>query len=223
MNAKNGTNLRKGHTPLRNMSIFFCDTSNFGPRWTGRFKNGPLMAHLRETTAFILSCFSSCLFSLFIFTMLFFFLFFCNFSSFFFLAHIFWINPCCLQVFLWSLHNADGDQEFRDRSTGLPLNSQMVKKAGEFYALTKSASRALGAVAKAADMSKVVKPRVRVDATASKAIASRRGRVRHLHTQVLSVQEVVARRELIIVKVLGVENPSDMGTNTWLRGKCTNA
>ena len=88
----------------------------------------------------------------------------------------------------------------------------MVKKAGEFYALTKSASRALGAVAKAADMSKVVKPRVRVDATASKAIASRRGRVRHLHTQVLSVQEVVARRELIIVKVLGVENPSDMGT-----------
>ena len=64
----------------------------------------------------------------------------------------------------------------------------------EFYALTKSASRALGAVAMAADMSKVVKPRVRVDATASKAIASRRGvgRVRHLHTQVLWVQEAVS-------------------------------
>ena len=45
----------------------------------------------------------------------------------------------------------------------------------EFYVLTKSASRALGAVAMAADMAKVVKPRVRVDATASKAIASRRG------------------------------------------------
>ena len=27
--------------------------------------------------------------------------------------------------------NADGDQEFRDRSTGLPLNSEMVKKARE--------------------------------------------------------------------------------------------
>ena len=53
----------------------------------------------------------------------------------------------------------------------------------EFYALTKSAPKALGAVATAADTSKVVKPRVRVDATASKAIASRRGvgRVRHLH------------------------------------------
>ena len=35
----------------------------------------------------------------------------------------------------------------------------------EFYALTKCASRCLGAVAMAADMAKVVKPRVRVDAT----------------------------------------------------------
>ena len=38
----------------------------------------------------------------------------------------------------------------------------------EFYALTKSASRALGAVAMAADIAKVVQPRARVDATASK-------------------------------------------------------
>ena len=42
----------------------------------------------------------------------------------------------------------------------------------EFYALTKSASRALGAVAMAADMSKVVKPRVRVDATKARSGAS---------------------------------------------------
>ena len=68
----------------------------------------------------------------------------------------------------------------------------------------------------AADMAKVVKPRVRVDATASKAIASRRGvgRVRHLHTQVLWVQEAVARRELTIVKVTRIENPADVGTKT---------
>ena len=79
----------------------------------------------------------------------------------------------------------------------------------DFYALTKSASRALGAVAMAADMTQVVKPRVRVDATASKAIASIHGvgRVRHLHTQVLWVQEAVAGRELTIKKVPGVENP----------------
>ena len=80
----------------------------------------------------------------------------------------------------------------------------------EFYALTKSAARVLGAVAMAVDTVKVVKPRIRVDATASEAIASRRGvgRVRHLHTQVLWVQEAVARRELTIMKVLGAE----MGT-----------
>ena len=84
----------------------------------------------------------------------------------------------------------------------------------KFYALTKSASRALGAVAMAADVAKVVKPCVRVDATASKAIASRRGvgRVRHFHIQVLWVQEVVARRELTIAKVPGCENPADLGT-----------
>ena len=66
----------------------------------------------------------------------------------------------------------------------------------------------------AADMATVVKPSVRVDATASKAIASRRGvgRVRHLHNQVLWVQEAVARRELTTVKVLGFENPADVGT-----------
>ena len=95
----------------------------------------------------------------------------------------------------------------------------------EFYALTKSASRALGAVAVAADMAKVVKPRVRVDATASKAIASRHGvgRVRHYHTHVLWVQEAVACRELTIAKVLGYENPAHLGRNTWPRGRCTNA
>ena len=36
--------------------------------------------------------------------------------------------------------------------------------------------------------------------------------MRHLDNQVLWVQEAVARRELTIVKVLGVENPADMGT-----------
>ena len=66
----------------------------------------------------------------------------------------------------------------------------------------------------AADMARVVKPRVRVDATASKAIASRRGvgRVRHFHTQVSWVQEAVARRELTILKVPGCEDPADLGT-----------
>ena len=86
----------------------------------------------------------------------------------------------------------------------------------EFYALTKSASRALGAVAMAADMAKVVKPRVREDARATKARASRSGvgRVRHLHIQVLWVQEAVARRQLTIVRVPGFETPCRFGHET---------
>ena len=84
----------------------------------------------------------------------------------------------------------------------------------EFYALTKSASRAPGAVAMVADMAKVVKPLVRVDATASNATASRRGvgRVRHLYSQVLRAQEAVARRELTIAKVAECEKDRRFGT-----------
>ena len=86
----------------------------------------------------------------------------------------------------------------------------------EFYAVTKSASRTLGAVAMAAGMAKVVKPRVREDATASKASASRRGvgRVSHLHVQVLWVQEAVARRELTVARVPGFETPCRIGHET---------
>ena len=84
----------------------------------------------------------------------------------------------------------------------------------EFYALTKAASRALGAVAMARDLALNLRPRVKVDASASKGIASRRGvgRIRHLHTQVLWVQEACARRELAVDKLPGAENPADLGT-----------
>ena len=84
----------------------------------------------------------------------------------------------------------------RDAGRHLIASSATTKNVVDKHALTKSAPRALGAVAMAADMAKVVKPRSRVDVTAPKAIASRRGvaRVRHLHTHVLWVQEAVARR-----------------------------
>eukprot|EP00971_Amphidinium_carterae_P236426 4692058-Amphidinium_carterae.1 len=72
----------------------------------------------------------------------------------------------------------------------------------EFYALAKSASRILGAVAMARDLGLFAEPRVLVDANACKGIASRRGvgRVRHLHTHILWVQECVAQRRLKIEK-----------------------
>ena len=62
----------------------------------------------------------------------------------------------------------------------------------EFYALTKCASRALGAVAMAADIAKVVKPRHNVEGDCLKA---RSGASETSPYQVLWVQEAVARRE----------------------------
>ena len=84
----------------------------------------------------------------------------------------------------------------------------------ELYALSKSASRALGAEAMLRDLAVSLPPRVLVDSTASKGISSRRGvgRIKHLHTQVLWVQLVVARRGLRIDKIPGEGNPSDLGT-----------
>ena len=67
-----------------------------------------------------------------------------------------------------------GDSGVADGTEQRKQGCESSEGEAEFYALTKSASRALGAVAMAADMAKVVKPRVRMDATASKAIASRR-------------------------------------------------
>ena len=45
-----------------------------------------------------------------------------------------------------------------------------------------------------------------------KGMSEMLGHVQHLHTQVLRVQEAVARRELTTVKVLGIENPADVRT-----------
>ena len=77
----------------------------------------------------------------------------------------------------------------------------------EFDPLLKIASGALGAVSTVADMAKVVKPRVRVDATAPTAIASRRGVgiVRQFYSQGL-------QQELTIARVTRVRKLADEGT-----------
>ena len=95
----------------------------------------------------------------------------------------------------------------------------------EFYALTKSASRALGAVAMAPDLAKGGETTCRVDATASKAIASRRGvaRVRHLHAQVLGCKRRWHAVNLPSGKCRESKIPPTWGRNTWLRVKCANA
>ena len=84
----------------------------------------------------------------------------------------------------------------------------------EFYAAVKTASRVLGGAAMAKDLALVLDPRVMIDASAAKGIASRRGvgKVRHLHVGTLWLQQAVHERRLRLQKQPGQENVADLGT-----------
>ena len=75
-------------------------------------------------------------------------------------------------------------------------------------------AQALGVQALAADMGWFLKPRVWSDATAAIGISKRRGlgKIRHLHTCDLWVQEQVKSERVLLEKVLGSENPADLFT-----------
>ena len=55
---------------------------------------------------------------------------------------------------------------------------------------------------------------LKVDSTACLGMAGRKGagRVRHIHTPCLWLQQCVASRVVELQKVLGTENPADLGT-----------
>ena len=84
----------------------------------------------------------------------------------------------------------------------------------EFYAAVKTASRVLGWAAMANDLALVLDPRVMIDASAAKGIASRRGvgKVRHCHVSTLWLQQAVHTRRLRLQKQPGKESVADLGT-----------
>ena len=84
----------------------------------------------------------------------------------------------------------------------------------EWYAAVKTTSMLIGAVAMSKDLGRTVQPRLWLDSTASKGIASRRGcgKVRHLETTTLWVQRFVTNKVLTIHKILGTLNDADLGT-----------
>ena len=75
-------------------------------------------------------------------------------------------------------------------------------------------AQALGVQALAMDMGWVLQPRVYSDATAAIGISKRRGlgKLRHLHTCDLWVQEQTRSERVLLEKVLGTENPADIFT-----------
>ena len=84
----------------------------------------------------------------------------------------------------------------------------------EFYAFVRGCSIGLGAVSMVRDLGRQLRLVIRTDSTAAKGIASRRGagKVRHIHTPTLWVQQRVFRKDLSVEKVAGPENVADMGT-----------
>jgi hypothetical protein len=88
----------------------------------------------------------------------------------------------------------------------------------EFYAAVKGASISLGMVGLMRDLgvSMPRPPLLRVDSTACLGMAGRRGvgRVRHIHTPCLWLQRAVADGRVVLDKILGTENPADLGTKS---------
>ena len=77
-----------------------------------------------------------------------------------------------------------------------------------------AASEGLGVKAMALDFGMHISPFLHVDASAAIGIAHRKGlgKVRHLDTQSLWIQDALLERRLQLHKVLGTSNPADMMT-----------
>ena len=84
----------------------------------------------------------------------------------------------------------------------------------EFYATIKAASSALGAKAMAADLGVELGVNVATDASASKAMVSRRGfgKVKHISRCFLWIQQRIREKEMRVSKVGTNDNPADIGT-----------
>ena len=84
----------------------------------------------------------------------------------------------------------------------------------ELYATCSASSEGLGLAAMCEEYGHVVTPWIHVDASAAIGIAQRKGlgRVRHLSTQSLRIQDAVREKRITLEKVNGSENPADLFT-----------
>ena len=84
----------------------------------------------------------------------------------------------------------------------------------ELIGIGQGMAQALGLKSLAEDMNWPLELKVHTDATAAIGIAKRRGlgKIRHLHTTDLWVQECVRNGKVELLKVAGTENPADIFT-----------
>ena len=90
----------------------------------------------------------------------------------------------------------------------------MSSGEAEYYAALKGSSMALGFRSMAADLGEDIEIVLRSDSSAALGIGGRQGlgKLRHLETGYLWLQDVLAQRRLSIRKVKGTNNPADLGT-----------
>ena len=85
----------------------------------------------------------------------------------------------------------------------------------ELYALVKGAAQGLGMVSMAEDLGYEMGVMVHTDSSAAVGITARKGlgKLRHIQTQFLWVQDKVRSGNLVVQKVAGEENVADALTN----------
>ena len=84
----------------------------------------------------------------------------------------------------------------------------------EFVATVKGTSGLLGLVEVGKDWGLIYKARLKTDSSSARGILARRGvgKIRHLHTGLLWIQQLTVRKRLEVVKQPGDTNVADLGT-----------
>ena len=84
----------------------------------------------------------------------------------------------------------------------------------EYYGIVKASCQGIGVRSVLEDLGVPIRVRVCTDSSAAKSISCRRGvgRVRHIDTRELWVQERVSRGDITVVKVMGENNLADILT-----------
>ena len=90
----------------------------------------------------------------------------------------------------------------------------MSSGEAEYYSMVKGTVEGIGLQTLAKDLGWDLELRLFVDSSAAKAIASRKGlgKVRHLEVRHLWLQQAVREKKVVLRKVEGKLNPSDLGT-----------
>ena len=108
------------------------------------------------------------------------------------------------------MHGSHWIKSYAETQSNVALSSAEA----ESYALVYASSESLGLKAMTQYYSCVRDPWLYVDASAAIGVAQRvgLGKIRHLDTQSLWIQQAVRKKQLGLLKVKGTENPADLMT-----------